>query len=210
MASTSWSTWPSSRTEAARRSGATRPRGVARSVGGLGALLRPERVDLALEVLEVLEALVHAGEPDVGDLVQLLSLAIASWPTLLRTAPRSCPRTASWASIWSAAASADAVRHGPARERLAQAVGELVAIELLARAVTLDDQQARRLDSLVGRESGAARRALAPAANGRGVVEVARIDHPGVSLTTDWTSHRYSILLAPLWVVVFAGSYHYM
>lgn len=43
-------------------------------VRGLGALLLPERVDLALEVLEVLEALVYARKPDVGDLVQHLEL----------------------------------------------------------------------------------------------------------------------------------------
>ena len=35
-----------------------------------GAVLREQRVDLALEVLEVLEALIDAGEPDVGDVVE--------------------------------------------------------------------------------------------------------------------------------------------
>ena len=37
-------------------------------------LLFPERVDLALEVLDALEALVDAGEPDVGDLVERVEL----------------------------------------------------------------------------------------------------------------------------------------
>src|SRR5436189_5378759 len=40
----------------------------------LRADLLVEAVDLALQVLEVLEALVDAGEPDVGDLIKLAEL----------------------------------------------------------------------------------------------------------------------------------------
>ena len=91
------------------------------------------------------------------------------------------PAARSSASIASAAASAAPSGHGPPGQRLAQAGGELVAVELLARAVALDDDEPGRLDALVGREPGGAGGALAPAADRRRVVEVARVDDPGLT-----------------------------
>ena len=80
----------------------------------------------------------------------------------------------------------------PPRQGLATAVRELVAIEFLAGAVALDDEEAGGLDALVGRESGAARGALAAPANGRGASRSREIHDPGVSLTADGTSHPAS------------------
>ena len=42
-----------------------------------------------------------------------------------------------------------AVRHRPSRQRLAQPGGELVAVELLARSVALEDHEAGGFDPLV-------------------------------------------------------------
>ena len=88
-----------------------------------------------------------------------------------------------------------AVGDGSPRQRLAQAGGELVAVELLAGPVALDDDQARRLDPLVGREAGAAGDALPPAPDRRGLVEVARVDDAGVALLARRTAHP--VLLRP-------------
>src|SRR6185369_5596761 len=71
-----------------------------------------------------------------------------------------------------------------------------------ARAVALDDEQTSSLDPLVGRESGAAGRALAAATDGRGVVEVTRIDDARVLLAADGASHTGVGPPLPLAVVV--------
>src|SRR5690349_2081408 len=103
---------------------------------GLGALLLPECVDLALEVLDALEALVHAGEADVGDLIQRVELLHRE----LADARRRHLGHALAAEL-----RLDLVRrllgrglwNGPAGEGLAKAVGELVAIKFLAGPIAL-------------------------------------------------------------------------
>ena len=60
---------------------------------GVPALL-VQGVDLALERLEVLEALVDAGEPDVGDLVDRAELLHRHGADPRRRAPRSHPTSA--------------------------------------------------------------------------------------------------------------------
>ena len=177
-----------------------------RAVGSRRAALVEERVDLALEVLEVLEALVDAGEPDVGDLVDpraaspCASVPIRDDGTSLEPAERSS------ASISSAALLGGAVGHRPAGQRLAQARGELVAVELLARAVALDDDQAGRLDALVGREPRGAGGALAPAADRGRIVEIPGVDDPGLARSPHWgqridapaASHHYRLWCRPM------------
>ena len=74
-------------------------------------------------------------------------------------------------------------RHRPASERLSKSGGELVPVELLARAVALHDDQSSRLDSLVRREPGRARGALAAPSDRRGVVEVTGVDDAGLAFT---------------------------
>ena len=63
-------------------------------------------VHLALEVLEVLEALVDRGEPDVGDVVERPQLVHRQRPDARRRAPRTGPALRSSPSISSAARSA--------------------------------------------------------------------------------------------------------
>ena len=96
------------------------------------AALGEQRVDLALELLEVLEALVDAGESDVGDLVDAAQLlhghrADARRRDLGDAARRAAPPRSRRPRL------GGAVGDGPPRQRLAQARSELVAVELLAR-----------------------------------------------------------------------------
>src|SRR6266508_633536 len=115
-----------------------------------------QRVDLALEVLEVLEALIDAGKSDVGDLVDVPQLVHGQSPDSRGRDLARAGRPQLGLDLVGGGLG-DSVADGATRQRLAQAGGKLVAIELLARAVALDDHQPGRLDPLVGREAGAAR-----------------------------------------------------
>ena len=83
-----------------------------------------------------------------------------------------------------------AVGDGPAGQRLAQARGEPLAIELLAGPVALDDDEPGGLDPLVGREPHRAGGALAAASDGGRVIEVARVDDAGLPLAALGAAHR--------------------
>ena len=173
-----------------------------RALPGVAALV-VEGVDLALERLEVLEALVDAGEADVGDLVDRAELLHRQRARPSSDGTSVAPAERSSASIASAAASAAPRGHRPTGQRLAQAGGELVAIELLARPVALDDDEPGGLDALVGREAHRAGGALAATADRGGVVEVARVDDPGLALTALGAAHRSPVGRSPpLGVVV--------
>ena len=100
------------------------------------------------------------------------------------------PAARSSASIASAAASAAPSGTGRRVSALRSPDDELVAIELLARAVALDDDQPGGLDALVGREPRRAGGALAAAADGGRVVEVARVDDAGLPLAALGAAHR--------------------
>src|SRR4029079_487923 len=94
------------------------------------------------------------------------------------------------------------VRDRATRQRLAEARGELLPIELLPGAVALDDHESGGLDALVRREPRRAGRAL-PAATDRGrIVEVPGVDDPGLAGPAMWTAHRRSCCLAPQPLVV--------
>ena len=86
------------------------------------------------------------------------------------------------------------VGDGAPRQGLREAVGELVAVELLAGAVALDDDEAGRLDALVGGEPGAAGGALPAAADRRRLIEVARVHDPRVTGAALRAAHRPSIV----------------
>ena len=79
-------------------------------------------------------------------------------------------------------------RDGPAGERLLDACRDLGAIEVLARAIPFHHDEPRRLDALVRREPGAARRTLSPAADGR-VIQVAGVHDPGVAFAAVGAAH---------------------
>src|SRR6185503_19561624 len=140
------------------------PAVLAEAAAGVGVALGVERVDLALQRLEVVEALVDAGEPDVGDLVELAELLHRE---------RADARRRDLGRALRAELSLDlvggllggVVGDRPAGQRLAESRRELLAIELLAGAVALDDHEPGGFDALVGREPGRAGRALAPAAD---------------------------------------------
>src|SRR5215207_55029 len=166
------------------------------------ALLGVDRIDFAFEVLEVLEALVHASEPDVRDLVDRAQLLHGqrSNPGRWHLRRAGCPQLG---LDLVGGLLGGAVRNGTTRQRLAQPGRELRTVELLAGAVALDDNQARRLDALVGREPHRARRALAAAADRGRVVEVARVDDAGVPRPALGAAHRTPAELIPLGVVVY-------
>ena len=71
---------------------------------------------------------------------------------------------------------------------------QLVAIELLADAVALDDDEPGGFDPLVRGEPHRTGRALAAAADGGGVIEVSRVDDPGLPLAALGAAHRSPVL----------------
>src|SRR3954454_5932738 len=110
--------------------------------------LRVKGVDLPLQVLQVVEALIHAGEADVRDLVELPQLLLGKTAHVSRRHFRHALRPQ---------LGLDLIRrllggigaHGPPRQRLAEARGELLPVELLASTIALDDDETGRLDPLV-------------------------------------------------------------
>ena len=62
----------------------------------------------------------------------------------------------------------------------------------LTELVSVGDDEPRRLDPVVRGEAVATGRALAPAADGRGLVQVARVDHAGVVLVAAGSAHDAS------------------
>src|SRR5262245_25413515 len=96
------------------------------------------------------------------------------------------------------------IGHGAASQRLAEAGSELLAVEFLADSVALDDDEAGRLDALIGREAGRAGGAFAAAADGRGVIEVTRVDDPRLPFAAMRAAHQPSSFVTPLAVVVYS------
>src|SRR4051794_23136673 len=173
------------------RRSATVLAGATPTLEGRRVALGEQRVDLALQGFEIVEALVDAREPDVGDVVELAQLRHRQGADVRRRDLRGALGTQLGLDLVGRALGG-IVRNRSARQRLAEAGGELFAVELLASAVTLDDDQPGRLDPLVGREAGRARHALAATADCRGIVEVAGVDDPGLAGSAMGTAHRDS------------------
>ena len=76
--------------------------------------------------------------------------------------------------------------------------------------VALDDDETSRLDALVGGEPGRAGGALAAPADRRGVVEVPRVDDPGLSFTAMRAAHRPSWLGRTTTACGVGSGYHYI
>ena len=165
------------------------------------AVLREQRVHLALEVLEVLEALVDGREPDVGDVVERAELVHRQ---------RADPGAGHLGRARRAELRLDLVRgalgrivgDGAPGQRLGQAGRQLVPVELLAGAVALDDDEARGLDALVRGEP----RRCRPGTRGGGGSSrtrpgrasrrpgVSRVPHCGQRIGPPSSAHHY-----PLW-----------
>ncbi len=136
-------------------------------LGSLSLLRRSlgeQLVNLALEVLEVLEALVDRCEADVGDVVQGAQLLHRE-----RTDAGARDLRQAGAAQLALDRVGGALRgilgNRASGQRLRQPGRQLVAVELLAGAVALDDDQPRGLDALVRGEPGGAGGALAATAD---------------------------------------------
>src|ERR1035437_1389704 len=160
-------------------------------------------VHLALEGLEVVEALVYAGEADVGDLVER-SKPVHSQAADLRRQDFARTARAQLCLDLVGGTLGGILRNGTTGQSLAEPRHELVAIELLPGAAALDDDQARRLDPFVSRESHAAFPAF-PAPADAGLVEVTRIHDAGLAFTATGTAHRLGFLQPPGFVVPRGG-----
>ena len=114
--------------------------------GLAGHALRPlgiERIHLALQLLEVLERLVDGQEADEADVVELAQLLHGHLADARRRdlgEPLGAEGGLDGVGRLLSSVGAD----GPPMERPGEAAGELVTVELLAAAVALDDDQARR------------------------------------------------------------------
>src|SRR5215203_112386 len=141
------------------------------------------------EGVDVLEPAVHRGEAHVGDLVQLLEPLHDEGADLLG---RDLPVLALVEHRFGLIDDRLQLLQGdrPLLARLEQAAEELLAAELLARAVVLDDHVGDILDLLVGGEAPAAAQALAAAADGRAVAALPRVDHPVAVFGAKGAPHR--------------------
>src|SRR3954447_16249091 len=173
-----------------RRSATVLP-GATPHIEDRGVALRKQRVDLALEVLEVVEALVDAREPDVCDVVELAQLLHREGADQRRRDLGRALRPKLRLDLVGRPLGG-IVGDRSAGQRLAQARGELLAVELLPSAIALDDDEPGGLDPFVGREPRRTGRALPAAADRRGIVEVARVDDPGLAGSAMGTAHRDS------------------
>src|SRR4051794_10499536 len=153
------------------------------------AALREQAVDFALERLEVLEALVDAGEPDVRDLVDATELLHGQRSDAGRR-HLGDPSGTKLGLDGIGGLLRGAFRDRSARQRLTEAGHKPITIEFLPRPVTLHDDQPGGLDTLVGGEPHRTCCALAPAADRRRIVEVARVDDPRLPLTALRAAHR--------------------
>src|SRR5664280_1892631 len=153
-----------------------------RSPGGLrfDLALRVERVHLALEGGEILEALVDAREADIGDVVQHAKLVHRQLADPCRLDLRGAARAERGLDLVDCPFSG-ALGDRPPGERLAEPGSELFAIKLLANPVALDHDEPGRLDPLVRREARPAGQAFAPPADRGRIVEVAGVHHPRVT-----------------------------
>ena len=80
---------------------------------------------------------------------------------------------------------------------LEQAAEELLAVELLAAAVRLDDPVGDVLDLFVGSEPAAAAQALPPAPDRLPAADIPRVDHAVIVGAAEWTSHADPGTLPP-------------
>src|SRR5215217_5683038 len=149
---------------------------------------RPQLLDLAAQVFDILELAVDRGEADVGDLVEGFQLAQHALPDCAGGDFGS----ASGQEIGFDAGQdvVDRILTDRALgERHPELLAQLDRIEVLAAAVLLDDHQIGALDPFVGREAPTADRALPAAANAVAPAQLAAVDDPGVVRTAERAAH---------------------
>src|SRR6202040_3338014 len=153
-----------------------------------GAARLDQGLEHVHEGVQVLEAPVDRGEADVGHLVEL--------PQPLHHEGADLPRgdLAVLSVVEHGLRLADdrleaARRHHPLLAGLEQAGEQLLAAELLARAVVLDHHVRDVVDLLVGGEAPPTAHALAPPPDGGAVAALARIHDPVAVLGAEGTPH---------------------
>src|SRR5664279_943914 len=142
--------------------------------------------DRGFEVVQRVEGLVDAREPEVRHLVELSERSEDCQADLVRVnlrAPARADRLLDPLGQQSKVVLADR----PALARLAHAGDDFVPTEGLAHAGALYDRQARCLDR---RESAVARRALPAATNSRAVIRSPGVDDARVAVPTEGAMHR--------------------
>src|SRR5919109_2537265 len=147
-----------------------------------------QRAQLPFEVGDLLEVLVDAGEPEIGDLVDVPELPEDLDADLLRGDLRPLPTEPLLDPV-------DELLHLEVRDRpvlggLEDAGRHLLPPERVARAVPLADDEPDVLDPLVGGEAPVAGIALAPTADRRSAVGGPGVHDPVVVGTAPRTSHE--------------------
>ena len=155
------------------------------AVGGLGRVLDAQQRDGRLEVLQRVEALVDAGEAQVGDLVELPQRRQDRQADVVRVDLGDAGRADGLLDALGEQGEVGVV-HRAALARLAHAGHDLLAAERLDDAVALDDAQARGLGRA---EAAAALGALPAAADREPVVARARVDDATVGVAAERAEH---------------------
>src|SRR5699024_5253277 len=155
---------------------------------GLQQRIGTQRIDRGLEVLEGVEALIDAGEAQVGDLVEFAQRIEDGQPHFVGIDLGDALRADVLLDpLRQLRAIISAVR--PPLAGLAHSRHDLLPRELLGPPGAFDRRQARGLHR---REAATAVAALSPPADRGAVFAGPRVDDPRVGLTTEGTTHLYS------------------
>lgn len=155
-----------------------------------------EQSGLALEVVRVLETLVDACEAQVGDVVKLSKVFEDGNAELLARDFRSGATDEILDRVHEARDLRS--RHGAVFAGRSDTRPHLLAVERFTLPGPLRHERRRTSRPLESREPRATEQALAPAANGRTVLHLTRIDNPVVSVGTTRTPHTATLpFLAP-------------
>src|SRR5258708_8040900 len=159
-------------------------------IWGSGRLLDPllaeQLVDVALDLGEVAELAVDRGEADICDVVEFAQLFHHQFADLTRRDLHLAGRPQLRLDLVDGCLD----RRGRDVALLTsghQPVEELLAVEVLAAAVLLDDVEGDVLDPLVRRETLVALQAFAPPPDRLTGVRIARVDNLELLVTTIWS-----------------------
>ena len=166
-------------------------RGRGNSAPPQGRLLVHEALQGPHEIRQILEVAVHAGETDVGHLIQPLQLIHDQLAQLaaadLAIGPLHEPGLQVRHQILDAGQ-----RHGPLLAGQQQALHELLAVKGLAPAILLEDHQGQLLHPFVAGEAAGAGQAFAPPADGIALPGLPGVHHLVLDVPTEGTVHESS------------------